>query len=211
MSADPASQPRLFVLEQGRDRPSDYSVGAGPTEMLDVPLKLRFDGTNVRVAARGYGPSVFVLPGARRVQVGSWTRVEPGARVSWAGRDWTFLVGRLPGDAAAPPRGVLLNGHAAGHPDNAVLLEVQGDERGNFWRFRSEPAELVDGVDFRAVRDDEALELHLRVADTPANNGRVEIDGEPVTPGTTVTLAAGQLVRIVEDDATVLSVAVVRS
>lgn len=208
MTDTPASHPRLFVLEQGKDRPSDYCVGEGTTDMLDCPVSVRFGGGKIHATGKGYGPSVFVLPGARRVQPGSWTAVEPGAQVSWAGRDWLFMAGELPGSAAVPPRGVLLNGHGTGHAQNAVLLEIQGDDRGNFWRFRSEPVELAPGVLFTTAATDDGLLLELKLRAGVAAE-RVQLDDKPVAPGTTTALSPGQRIRIAEDGATPITVVVI--
>lgn len=190
---------RLFILEQNLAHPLDQAVSEGRHELRDCGVELNFDGDQVSLAWQGYGPSAFVLPGARQLRKGTWTRVEQGARVSWAGRDWIFVPHVLPGDGKAPIRGVSLNKGGTGFPTNAVLLVVEGKDRGNFYRFRTEPGEVAPEVTFHAHKTEGGHELRLTVR-RGAGAERVRIDGQVIAPDTTVTLEADQTISIEAHD-----------
>ena len=156
--------PRLFLLELGVERPLDLALSPGRHELRDLGVVLDFDADGVRAAALGYGPSVFALPGVRVLRVGDLTRVEDGATISWAGRSWRLALHLLAGSERAPPRGLSLNSHGAGHPHDAVLLVIRGPERGNFFRVRSESTEWAPNCFVRGViaADGVTLRIELR-------------------------------------------------
>jgi len=200
---------RLLVLELGMARPQDFALSQGTHELKECGVKLDLRGTDVAVAWLGHGPRAFLLPGARALSSDQWQSAEDRARVSWAGREWLFLAHELAGDAAPPPRGICLNGGAPGFPAGAVLLVESGIQRGNFYRFRTEPFELGRGVLFHVVRAKDGSEsLHVRVAgDTRC---AATLDGAPLSPGSDTPLMAEQVLAVTDSaDATHETVRVV--
>lgn len=193
--AEQPVQRRLFVLEQHVTRPLDYAVNEGRHELRDCGVELRFDGESVSLSWQGFGPAAFVLPGARQLRAGSWTPVEDGARVSWAGRDWVFVPHVLPDSDPAPVRGVSLNRHGTGFPVNAALLVVNGTDRGNFFRLRTEPYQLTTEVQVRGQQGEDGVTLQI-VVHRVADAGQVRVDGQAVEPGSTVPLVDNQTLEI---------------
>ena len=193
----PVRHTRLFVLELGMARPQDYALSQGTHELKECGVRLELRGTDVAVGWLGQGPRAFLLPGARALSSEQWLAAENRARVSWAGREWLFLAHELAGDAAPPPRGICLNGAAAGFPAGALLLVEEGKQRGNFYRFRTEPFELGRGVHFLVVRAKDGTEaLHLRVARDARCTA--SLDGAPLTPGSDTLLAAEQVLAVTD-------------
>ena len=186
---------RLFVLEQNVARPLDYAVDQGHHELRDCGVNLKFVGDIVALSWQGFGPTAFVLPGARRLRAGTWTKVEDGARVTWAGRDWIFVPHALPGDASAPKRGVSLNSHSSGFPVNAALLVVDGTDRGNFYRVRTEPYQLSVEVQVRGRNEDDGVALEIQVH-AVADKGQVRLDGKALKPGASAALSRDQTLEI---------------
>ena len=183
------------MLEQHVARPLDYAVNEGRHELRDCGVELRFDGETVQLSWQGFGPAAFVLPGARQLRAGSWTPVEDGARVSWAGRDWVFVPHALPDSAPAPVRGVSLNRHGTGFPVNAALLVLSGTDRGNFYRVRTEPYQLSAEVQVRGRKDDDGVALEI-VVHRVADAGQVRVDGQAIEPGSAVPLTDSQILEI---------------
>ena len=188
-------QRRLFVLEQHVTRPLDYAVNEGRHELRDCGVELKFDGAAVALSWQGFGPAAFVLPGARQLRAGSWTQVEDGARVSWAGRDWVFVPYELPDAAPAPVRGVSLNRHGTGFPVNAALLVLSSTDRGNFYRVRTEPYQLTAEVQMRGRNDNDSVVLEV-VVHPVADAGQVRVDGQAIEPGSSVPMTRNQTLEI---------------
>jgi len=199
--SDLAAQSRLFVLEMGMNRPLDYALSHGTHELKDCGVILHLDPAaadestlHVTASWLGYGPRAFLLPGARQLQKGQWTQAEDRARISWAGREWLFVAHVLRGDGTVLPKGICLNGGAAGFPAPALLVVETGKDRGNFYRFRTQPFTVAPGVMFLSVRAKDGTEsMHLRVSKAaPA----VLLDGDAVLPGTDQVIVSEQLLAI---------------
>lgn len=141
-----SNQRRLFVLEEGVGHPFDVALAPGQHDLRDLGVRLAFDGDATRATWLGFGPTAFALPGVRQLRASDALRLQDGDRISWAGRQWRLLRHDLPGDERAPPRGICRNLGAAGHPLDALLLYVEGSERGNFVRARTEPVEWAPGA-----------------------------------------------------------------
>ena len=137
-----SGQQRLFLLELQVEHPYDLALGPGRHELRDLGVRVDFDGEAVTAAWLGHGPTAFLLPGVRQLRVGEPMRVQDGDRLAWAGRSFAFVRHALAGEERAPPRGVCKNANATGHPLPALLLCVQGPERGNFYRVRSQSCEF---------------------------------------------------------------------
>lgn len=199
--SDLAAQSRLFVLEMGMNRPLDYALSHGTHELKDCGVILHLDpaaadegALHVTASWMGYGPRAFLLPGARQLQKGQWTQAEDRARISWAGREWLFVAHVLRGDGAVPPKGICLNGAAAGFPAPALLMVETGKDRGNFYRFRTEPFAIAPGVAFLSVRAKDGTEsMHLRVSKAAPV---VALDGDAVAAGTDQVILSEQLLSI---------------
>ena len=186
---------RVFMLEQNVTRPLDYAVDEGRHELRDCGIELNFDGETVTATWQGFGPTAFVLPGARQLRSGTWTPVEEGARVSWAGRDWIFIPHDLPGAEPAPKRGVSLNSHGTGFPVNAALLAIAGRDRGNFYRVRTEPYQLSAEVRIRGHEEDGAVALEVMVHKV-ADPDQVRLDGQAIEPGASAPMTRDQTLEI---------------
>ena len=141
-----SNQRRLFVLEEGVGHPFDVALGPGQHDLRDLGVRLDFDGETTRASWLGFGPTAFALPGVRQLRASEALRLQDGDRISWAGRQWRLLRHDLPGTDRAPPRGICRNVGGAGHPLDAVLLLIEGGERGNFLRVRTEAVEWAPGA-----------------------------------------------------------------
>lgn len=170
-----SNQRRLFVLEEGVGHPFDVALGPGAHDLRDLGVRLDFDGESTRATWLGFGPTAFALPGVRQLRASDALRLQDGDRISWAGRQWRLLRHDLPGDERAPPRGICRNIGGAGRPLDALLLYVEGSERGNFVRARTEPVEWAPGAWLRgrAVAPAEGRDADATVA--------LEVRGAAVT------------------------------
>ncbi len=204
-----SGQQRLFLLELQVEHPYDLALGPGRHELRDLGVRVDFDGETVTAAWLGHGPTAFLLPGVRQLRVGEPARVQDGDRLAWAGRSFAFVRHELAGDDRAPPRGVCKNANAAGHPLPALLLCVQGPERGNFYRVRSQPCEFgplayVRGVPAAsadrsgvAQASGGAATPGPAKADVQVRGAALSLDGGPMRPADVwQTLAEGGVVDV---------------
>lgn len=190
-------QRRLFVLEQGIAHPFDSALPPGRHDLSDAGVVIDFDGEVAKAAWHGFFPSVFLLPSPRQLQRGRFTRLSMDDRISWAGREWTTISHVLPGSDDAPIRGICLNRRGTGRPLNGVLLLIEGKDRGNFLRLRTEPTELAPGVTIRGNTDDSTLELRIS---RDVGDKRVAIDDKAVGGGQTHEVRSEQRITILGDD-----------
>jgi hypothetical protein len=189
--------PRLLVAELTQKRPSDLALGVGLHELRDAGVELALGDCDLRATSLGFGPTAFLLPGARRLARGAWATVEDSARISYAGREWVLVRHMLAGDSPAVSRGVCLNPHAPGFPARSALLCLDGTDRGNFWRLRTEPVSVAPGVTITALRAKDGSEsLTLRVQ---AGAPETDLRDTTVAPGSEHALNSGDVIALRPD------------
>lgn len=186
-----AELPRLFVLEEGVAHPLDVALGHGEHELRDLGVRLRFGPDGVRASWLGFGPTAFALPGVRQLRAGDALLLADGDVISYAGRSWRLTSAALPGQDRAPPRGVCKNAGGAGRPLDALLLVVQGPDRGNFHRARTEATELAPGAWLRGRVDDDVVVLEVRASRAGDVSLLADAGETPLPAGNWVTVEAG--------------------